>query len=146
MNVKIVELEHCCGLPKKAHKDDAGYDVFAANNESIHMPSGSIAKIPLGFKIEMEPGYEAQLRPRSGLASRGITMPNSPGTIDAGYRGEVSALLCNLTPSVYIVEPGMKIAQMVIHKIPEITVSFVKEEELTESDRGEGGFGHTGEF
>lgn len=146
MNVLIAELPGCCGTPTKAHNDDSGYDVYAALPGTIQIPSGAIAKIPLGFKMAIDPGYEAQMRPRSSMAGKGITMPNAPGTIDAGYRGEVCVLLCNLTPAEFTIEPGMKIAQMVIQAIPDTVITFVLEEDLPDSSRGTAGFGSTGVY
>jgi dUTP pyrophosphatase len=135
-------LPHCKKLPKQAHWDDAGYDVYAAINESVLLSFCEIQKIPLGFKIELPTGFEAQIRPRSGYAKEGITIPNSPGTVDAGYRGEVCVLIHNLGRSIFEIKPGMKIAQMVINQLPHCTLRRARS--LSESDRGENGYGSTG--
>lgn len=99
--------------------------------------------VPLGFKMELESGYEAQIRPRSGLAIKeGITIINAPATLDADFRGEIMVGLINLGNTTFIVEPGARIAQMVIQAIPRVTK--VEVESLSETQRGEGGFGSTG--
>ena len=104
---------------------------------------GMIALIPCGFSMAVPVGYEAQVRPRSGLALKhGISMPNAPGTIDADYRGEVAVPLINHGSKPFIVDRGMRIAQMVIAPVPRVAWSIV--DELPNTSRGEGGFGHTG--
>jgi dUTP pyrophosphatase len=104
---------------------------------------GSFALIPCGFAMALPPGYEAQVRPRSGLAAKhGITVLNSPGTIDADYRGEVKVLLINLGPEPFTITPGMRIAQLVVAKLPAVQVQVVQD--LPASGRGSGGFGSTG--
>src|SRR5205085_7071220 len=104
---------------------------------------GEIVLIPCGFSMAIPPGYEAQIRPRSGLASRhGITLVNTPGTIDADYRGEVQVPLINLGSADFVVERGMRIAQMIIMPLPR--VELVEVNALDETPRGKGGFGHTG--
>ncbi|MFI4854843.1 MAG: dUTP diphosphatase [Phycisphaerales bacterium JB065] len=123
----------------------AGLDLRAApeDGQSITLEPGDICIIPCGFQMALEPGYEAQVRPRSGLASgHGITLPNSPGTIDADYRGEVKVPLINLGRHPFTVEPGMRIAQMVIAPVAHALVETV--ETLDDTTRGCGGFGSTG--
>ena len=118
-------------------------DLHAANEHPIVVDRGDIVPIPLGFAMAIPEGYEAQIRPRSGLASRhGITLPNAPGTIDCDYRGEVVVPLVNLGQDVFTVEPGMRIAQMVIAPVSRVDV--VESDELDSTERGAGGFGSTG--
>ena len=109
----------------------------------VTLAPGEIRLIPCGFAMALPPGYEAQVRPRSGLSSRhGVTLVNAPGTIDADYRGEVQVPLINLGKAAFVVERGMRVAQMVVAAVPR--VSFAEVEELDETARGQGGFGHTG--
>jgi dUTP pyrophosphatase len=118
-------------------------DLHAAINQPVTIPPGEIQMIPCGFAMAVEVGYEAQVRPRSGLASKhGISMPNAPGTIDADYRGEVKVPLINLGRQPFVIEPNMRIAQMVIAPVARCEVEEV--EELDETLRGAGGFGSTG--
>ena len=143
MEVKI-KLENGCEnfCPKKAHSDDAGYDLCSRIDAVLEPLSGMA--IPVGFAIELPTGYEAQIRPRSGLAAKHhITVTNSPGTVDANYRGEIKAILYNLDREPFIIQRGDRIAQMVICKLPEI--ELVEATELSETDRGSGGFGSSGE-
>ena len=142
MEVKI-KLENGCEnfCPKKAHPDDAGYDLYSRIDAVLEPLSGMA--IPVGFAMELPSGYEAQIRPRSGLAAKHhITVTNSPGTVDANYRGEIKAILYNLGKEPFIIQCGDRIAQMVICKLPEI--ELVKATELSETDRGSGGFGSSG--
>lgn len=142
MEVKI-KLENGCEnfCPKKAHPDDAGYDLYSRIDAVLEPLSGMA--IPVGFAIELPTGYEAQIRPRSGLAAKHhITVTNSPGTVDANYRGEIKAILYNLDREPFIIQRGDRIAQMVICKLPEI--ELVEATELSETDRGSGGFGSSG--
>ena len=121
----------------------AGFDLHAAVTGPTTVKRGEIMLIPCGFAMAVPPGYEAQIRPRSGLASKhGITMVNAPGTIDADYRGEVQVALINLGPADFLVERGMRIAQMIIAAVPPSEITEVSE--LDETPRGKGGFGHTG--
>ena len=142
MEVKI-KLEPGCEafLPKKAHIDDAGYDLYSRIDATLVPMSGMAVSV--GFALELPSGYEAQIRPRSGLAAKHhITVTNSPGTVDANYRGEVKAILFNLGKEPFTIKRGDRIAQMVICKLPEIELQEVTA--LSESDRGTGGFGSTG--
>ena len=121
----------------------AGMDICAAVEASVCLEPGAIVLIPTGFAMALPPGFEAQIRPRSGLASKfGIGLINSPGTIDADYRGEVKIPVINLGQAAYTVARGDRIAQMVIHRVyrPQITVV----DRLDQTDRDSGGFGHTG--
>lgn len=130
-------------LPTRMTPQSAGMDLPAAVDGPVTIGPGEICLIPCGFHMAMPMGYEAQVRPRSGLASKfGITLINSPGTIDADYRGEVKVPLINHGKQPFVVERGMRIAQMVIAAVPAIVVEEV--EELDATDRGAGGFGHTG--
>ena len=130
-------------LPSKMSQLAAGFDLPAAVKEAVTLQPGEIRLIPCGFSMALPAGYEAQVRPRSGLSSRhGITLINSPGTIDADYRGEVQAPLVNLGRVPFTIERGMRIAQMIIAQVPQ--VELVEVEELESTDRGHGGFGHTG--
>ena len=142
MDVKI-KLENGCEnfCPKKAHPDDAGYDLYSRIDAVLEPLSGMA--IPVGFAMELPAGYEAQIRPRSGLAAKHhITVTNSPGTVDANYRGEVKAILYNLGREPFIIQRGDRIAQMVICKLPEI--ELVETTELSETDRNTNGFGSSG--
>jgi dUTP pyrophosphatase len=130
-------------LPVRMTAQSAGMDLPAAVTQPTTLAPGEIRLIPCGFHMALPPGYEAQVRPRSGLASRhGVTIVNSPGTIDADYRGEVQAAVINLGREPFTVERGMRIAQMVVTPVP--AVSVVEVDELDETQRGQGGFGHTG--
>ncbi len=145
VQVRIRRLPHAEGLPLPAYASSgaAGLDARAAIAERVVIAPGTIARIPTGFAIELPPGWEMQIRPRSGLAmNHGITLPNSPATIDADYRGEIVVALINHGAEPFTVEPGMRIAQMVAARAPQ--VEWVESEELSSTPRGAGGFGHTG--
>ena len=145
ITVKVMRLPSGAGLPLPARMtaQAAGFDLAAAIASPVVMPPGAIQLIPCGFAMALPPGYEAQVRPRSGLASRlGVTLVNSPGTIDADYRGEVQVPLINLGRADFTVERGMRVAQMVVLPVP--PVSVIEVDELDATDRGAGGFGHTG--
>jgi dUTP pyrophosphatase len=130
-------------LPRYMSEHAAGMDVCAACEQDVTVAPGDVKLIPCGFYMAVPAGYEAQMRPRSGLAIKhGITLPNSPGTIDADYRGEVCVILGNIGREVFVVKRGMRIAQMVISPVTRAEV--VEVAELDETARGEGGFGHTG--
>jgi dUTP pyrophosphatase len=130
-------------LPMKMTAHAAGFDLAAAVAQPVSIAPGEIRLVPCGFAMALPPGYEAQVRPRSGLATRhGITMINSPGTIDADYRGEVQVPLINLGKSPFTIERGMRIAQMLIAPVPQ--VELVEVQNLDATVRGTGGFGHTG--
>lgn len=130
-------------LPHYATALSAGMDLRAANEEDITLEAGAWKLIPTGLFMELPAGFEAQIRPRSGLAFKhGITVLNSPGTIDADYRGEIGVLLINHGPNPFIIKKGERIAQMVIARHEQ--VEFREAEALGETARGAGGFGHTG--
>jgi dUTP diphosphatase len=133
------------GLPLPAYMSEhaAGADLFAAVAEELTLLPGARALIPCGFSIALPPGYEAQVRPRSGLAIRsGVTCLNTPGTIDADYRGQVQVVLANLGSEPIVVRRGDRIAQLVV--APVSRASFDVVDELPATGRGEGGFGSTG--
>lgn len=135
-------LEDCADLiPAKAHADDAAFDLRSRTDISV--PVNRSTLIPTGVFIELPVNYEAQIRPRSGLALKhNITLTNSPGTIDAGYRGEIGVIMFNHGPETFEIKRGDRIAQMVIAELPEVELELAPE--LTETDRGTGGFGSTG--
>jgi len=131
------------GLPAYASAGAAGADVRAALSEDLVLESGDRAAVPTGLVIELPPGWEAQVRPRSGLALRhGVTVVNAPGTIDSDYRGEVQVLLVNLGREPVTIRRGDRIAQLVV--APAIQARFCETAEVAESRRGDGGFGSTG--
>jgi dUTP pyrophosphatase len=141
MTVRFRLLDSSAKLPTYAHPGDAGMDVCSI--EDVVIAPGARALVKTGFAMEIPDGFEAQVRPRSGLAIKsGITVLNTPGTIDSGYRGEVGVILINLSDVPFHVEKGMKIAQMVIAKFERAEVEAVSE--LSSSERGAGGFGSTG--
>ena len=130
-------------LPEYATEFSAGLDVRAANDEPIVLAPLARAIVPTGLYLEIPRGYEVQVRPRSGLAAKkGVTVLNSPGTIDADYRGEVCVILVNLSSEPFTVERGERIAQLILARYEQIQWEEVGE--LSSSDRGEGGFGSTG--
>jgi len=139
--LRVRKLKPEAILPSYARDGDAGLDLFAATH--VVIPPGKSALVPTGIAIELPSGTEAQVRPRSGLALKhALTVLNTPGTVDEGYRGEVGVILINHGASAFTVEPGMKIAQMVVS--PRIQVAVVEVEELSDTQRGAGGFGSTG--
>ena len=130
-------------LPHYATSGSAGMDIRANLQQPIKLRSLQREMVPTGIFIELPEGYEAQVRPRSGLANKqGITCLNSPGTVDSDYRGEIKVILINLSEEEQIINHGDRIAQMVIAKVERATWELT--EQLTETTRGEGGFGHTG--
>lgn len=143
-NVKIkVVNKGSQPLPKYETINSAGMDLRANIEDGIVIRPLDRALIPTGLYIALPEGYEAQIRPRSGLAlKKGITCLNTPGTIDADYRGEICVILANISNEDFVVNPGDRIAQMVINKVEHAEFELV--EELDETERGEGGFGHTG--
>ena len=142
MILKIINKSNNA-LPKYESEQAAGMDIRCNISEPITLQPMERRLIPTGLFIELPVGYEAQIRPRSGLAlKRGLTVLNTPGTIDADYRGEVGVILINLSGEAQTIEPGERICQMVIarHATPEV----VEVQELSETERGAGGFGHSG--
>ncbi|NVJ93407.1 MAG: dUTP diphosphatase [Methylocystaceae bacterium] len=145
VDVSVVQLPHGKGmdLPHYATEHAAGMDLMAAIEGTLVLEPGHRAIVPTGLSIALPVGYEAQVRPRSGLAAKnGVTVANAPGTIDADYRGEVGVILINLGQDAFIIERGMRIAQMVV--APVTTISWVATDVLPETERGSGGFGSTG--
>ena len=143
--VRIRRLAHADGLPLPAYETAgaAGIDVRAAVEAPLTLAPGAIAMVATGIALEVPEGFEMQVRPRSGLAaSHGITLPNSPATIDSDYRGEVRVIVQNLGSEPFTIERGMRIAQMVLQRAPR--VAWVEVDELSGTTRGTGGFGHTG--
>jgi dUTP pyrophosphatase len=142
MELKVRLLNESATMPTRAHEGDAGLDLHAS--ESAHIGPGERWQVGTGLALEIPEGYAGLVLPRSGLARRhGVSLVNSPGLIDAGYRGEVKVLLLNNDPAeVFRVEPGDRIAQLLI--TPFAAVEPVEAEELSRTDRGEGGFGSTG--
>ena len=141
--LRIKRLSELAEIPQYQTEHAAGMDMHAAIAEAVTLAPGEIRMIACGFAMAVPPGYEAQVRPRSGLASKhGISMPNAPGTIDADYRGEVKVPLINLGKQPFVIEPNMRIAQMVISPVSRAEIEEV--EELDETVRGAGGFGSTG--
>ncbi|MDE3059805.1 MAG: dUTP diphosphatase [Pseudomonadota bacterium] len=145
VNVPIVQLPHGRDLPLPAYATahSAGMDLMAAIDGDITLKPGERQLVPAGIAIALPDGYEAQIRPRSGLAFKnGITVANAPGTIDADYRGEIKVLLINLGQESFTVTRGMRIAQMII--APVLRVGWQPVESLEETARSDGGFGSTG--
>jgi len=130
-------------LPCYMTPQSAGMDIYAAITDEVLLQKGEIAMLPTGFAMALPAGYEAQIRPRSGLAVKhGIGLINSPGTIDADYRGEVMIAVINLGPRPYTFQRGNRVAQMIIHRVHQAELQEV--ENLDETHRNTGGFGHTG--
>ncbi|MCC5828772.1 MAG: dUTP diphosphatase [Phycisphaeraceae bacterium] len=145
LKVQIRRLPGQEDVPLPAYQSEhaSGMDLYAALDAERTIQPGAIELIPCGFSMAVPEGHEAQVRPRSGLATRhGISMPNTPGTIDADYRGQVMVPLINHGTEPFAVSRGMRIAQMVILPVPKVQWQEVAE--LPETTRGEGGFGHTG--
>ena len=145
MKILIQQLDNAKELPLPSYQTAgaAGMDLFAAVDKLVILKSMERKIVPCGFKMALPHGYEAQIRPRSGLAYKyGISMPNSPGTIDADYRGEIGVLLINLGTEDFVIHRGDRIAQMIIAKVEQACLVLV--DALDESERGEGGFGSTG--
>ena len=142
MNVKIVnKSKH--QLPSYATVGSAGMDLKANTNEPIALKPMERYLFPTGLYIQLPEGYEAQIRPRSGLAAKyGVTVTNAPGTVDADYTGEIGVSLINLSDTTVVIQPGERIAQMVVAKYEK--VSWTEVSKLDETERGDGGFGHTG--
>jgi dUTP pyrophosphatase len=145
INVQIKRLPHATGLqlPMYHSENAAGLDLMAAADADIVLEPGARALVPTGFAIELPRGYEAQVRPRSGLALNfGVTVLNSPGTIDADYRGEIGVILINLGSQPFVIKRGARIAQLVVCSVERVVLA--ERDGLEESARGAGGFGSTG--
>lgn len=142
VSVKVVN-KSLNDLPAYSTKDSAGMDLRASLAESIELKPLQRVLVPTGIYIELPQGYECQIRPRSGLALKhGITVLNSPGTIDADYRGEIGVILVNLSDKPFVINNGERICQMVVARYERVEWKPV--DSLEESERGDGGFGHTG--
>lgn len=141
--IKFKRLNEQFQLPTQATPGAAGFDVRYTGTDPYFLKAGCTRLVRLGFKVEIPEGYEIQVRPRSGLALKhSITVTNAPGTIDSDYRGECGVILTNLSEFDYTITPGERIAQFVVQQVPEVTL--VEVEELSETTRGEGGYGSTG--
>ena len=141
IKIPITKCKDAATIPAYARPGDAGVDL--TSTETCTLEPGERKLIPTGIQIALPDGYEAQIRPRSGLALKhGISLVNTPGTIDAGYRGEIGIIMINHGSEPFAVETGMRIAQMVIHTVER--AEFVEAEKLDDTERGAGGFGHTG--
>lgn len=137
--VKFEKIHKDAKLPERQHNQDAGYDLFSVKNTKIEVEE--VKPIPTGLEMKLPEGMEAQIRPRSGLSLSGVTVMNSPGTIDSGYRGEVKVIMANLVGKEVKIEKGERIAQLIFTQVehPEISLG-----EVNETERGEEGFGSTG--
>ena len=145
VDVKVIRLPHGADLPLPQYQSAlaAGLDLLAAVTTDVIIAPGQRALVPTGIAIALPPGSEAQVRPRSGLAARhGVTVLNTPGTVDADYRGEIQVILANFGDAPYVVQRGARIAQLVIAPVLHATLS--EGHELAGSKRGSGGFGSTG--
>ncbi len=145
LKVHVKRLAHAEGLalPARASAGSAGFDLRAAIPEPVTVGPGERRLVPTGFVWEIPPGWEGQVRPRSGLALRyGLTVTNAPGTIDSDYRGEIAVALINLGQEPVTLQPADRIAQLLLAPVPQVVLEEVKE--LTETERGDGGFGSTG--
>ena len=141
--VRITLDPHAFSPPAYQTEHAAGLDVYAAVTEPLTIPPGRVVAVPTGVHLEIPPGYEAQVRPRSGLALRhGIGIPNGPGTIDSDYRGELQVLLINFGSEPYVVRRGDRVAQLVFASVARVSLTVA--EELQDTVRGDGGFGHSG--
>ncbi|WP_442793866.1 dUTP diphosphatase [Pannonibacter sp. SL95] len=145
VSVQIQRLAHGADLPLPAYQsaDAAGFDLSAAVETDLVLAPGAVALVPTGLAMAIPRGFEGQVRPRSGLAAKnGVTVLNTPGTIDADYRGEVKVILINHGSAAFTVTRGMRIAQMIV--APVLQAALVEVGSLDETDRGSGGFGSTG--
>jgi len=143
VTVRVTLLPHAVEAPAYRTEHAAGMDLVAAIDDPLELVPGKVEAVPTGIKVEIPPGYEGQVRARSGLARQhAIGLPNAPGTIDADYRGEVAVLLVNWGREPYTVRRGDRIAQLVLAPVARARVEIA--DALTATARGEGGFGHTG--
>ena len=141
--LRFVKLRPGALAPRYMSAGAAGLDLASAADAAIEIAPGARAAVPTGLAFEIPPGFEGQVRPRSGLARKfGIGLPNAPGTIDSDYRGEVAVLLVNLGSEPFVVKPGDRVAQLVI--APVVIAELEEVAELSDTTRGAGGFGHTG--
>ena len=145
VSIVVKQLDHGKDLPLPAHATalSAGVDLLAAISEDLVLKAGTHTLVPTGLSIQLPAGYEAQIRPRSGLANKhAVTVLNSPGTIDADYRGEIQVMLINHSNEDFTITRGLRIAQMVVARVA--FVQWQTTDKLTTSERGSGGFGSTG--
>ena len=141
VQVRVKRLHPDAKIPKAARTGDVAFDLYSVVDYELR--PGEKYAIPTGIAMEIPIGYEGQVRPRSGLALKeGITVLNTPGTIDSGYRGEVKTIMINHADSSFLITKGMRISQLAIRPVPD--VEFIEVENLSDTDRGEGGFGSTG--
>lgn len=143
IRIPVTALRPGITLPAYQSEGAAGMDLAAALDKPVELAPGEFRLVPCGFAIAVPPGFEAQVRPRSGLAAKhGVTVLNGPGTIDSDYRGEVKVILINHGREPFVVTPGMRVAQMVVARVARVEWDVA--DALPETARGEGGFGHTG--
>lgn len=143
MNIKVKKVDKKAKLPQRFSSGAAGYDLFARIDKSIFIEPNKVQLVSTGLAMEIEKGYEVQIRPRSGLALKHqIGILNSPGTIDSDYRGEVKIILFNFGSEPFEITDEMRVAQMVVAKYEVANIELVTD--LSESERGDGGFGHSG--
>jgi dUTP pyrophosphatase len=141
VKVRVKRLSTDAKIPKAAKSGDVAFDLFSTIDYELR--PGERFAVPTGIAVEIPPGYEGQVRPRSGLALKeGVTVLNAPGTVDSGYRGEVKTIMVNHNDESFMITKGMRISQLAIRPVPE--VEFIEVDELSETERGEGGFGSTG--
>jgi dUTP pyrophosphatase len=141
VTVRVKRLDIDAVVPEAARNGDAAFDICSIVD--YELKPGERHAVPTGIAIEIPEGYEGQMRPRSGLAAKeGVTVLNTPGTIDSGYRGEVKTIMINLGDKPFKITKGMRISQLAIRPVPE--VRFIEVEKLSDTERGEGGFGSTG--
>lgn len=142
LKINLKKIDEHAKLPERMSKHAAGYDLYSSNNEPILLKKKSLLLVPTGIAISLPQGFEAQIRPRSGLAVKHqLGILNSPGTIDSDYRGEVKIIIYNFGEEDFVIEPQTRIAQMVINKHE--VAEFILVEDLDDTTRGSGGFGHT---
>ncbi|MCX7820213.1 MAG: dUTP diphosphatase [Brevinematales bacterium] len=142
MKVFVKKLHNNAIFPEYHSTGAAGADIYSCLEEDVVIKPGDIVLIPTGLAVEIPEGYEIQIRPRSGLATKGIILPNSPGTIDSDYRGEIKVILMNLGKEPFVIHNHDRIGQMVLSKYEKI--EFEEVSQLSDSERGSGGFGSTG--
>ena len=141
VTVRVKRLHPDAVIPKAARRGDVAFDLYSVIDYKLE--PGERYAVPTGIAVEIPQGYEGQVRPRSGLAMRdGITVLNTPGTIDSGYRGEVKSIIMNHGTTPFKITKGMRISQLAIRPVPD--VQFIEVDELSDTERGEGGFGSTG--
>jgi len=144
VSIRRLPEAHDLPLPERATEHSAGFDLRARIDEDLTLDVGRRRLVPTGIAVALPADCEAQIRPRSGLALRhGLTLLNTPGTIDSDYRGEIAVILVNLGQEPVTIHRGDRIAQLVVQRLP--AVEWLEVDELPDSDRGAGGFGHTGE-